>query len=495
MRLSMKINKQARIVLTPLAITMAALMSTNIMAAPAISAPALESNVGITSTLLSGEHSRTFSLSEIQRESSNADFTVNVELESSGRQMDSPVTLQFILDVPTLGSFPLYTLTNEDMLTEQVMVPLATNQTHGSAYELFLGEDAKEALSQLSADQLATIQVQMNDTAENSDMNSDDNQAALRLMYLAQQDQPVAMPSLKKSFDNKMSIAATMQAPPPPSPTRVFFDVNRSKTYGNDKINAGYSVKAKTTYNTIGNSKIPYKADFTSPNRVYVKIFKLKKDVLTANAEAHFNAIHTNNNSYKLDFRVLGKKIFYRNKNFGTKPQTLWDKDWAKHTQFSKGTTFMVGPIPVQVEAGAKGTVGLNAKIVMKSVAELTADANAYGGMTGFASAGVNVALARAGIRANLNIIKVNQGVDASFKINPAANYARFDIEAPLTISTLDGKLSLFGERKKIKWCKKKRWLPKVPCGSSWKNIGNKTIVSWNGKKYTTKLIDKAYTF
>lgn len=158
---------------------------------------------------------------------------------------------------------------------------------------------------------------------------------------------------------------------------------------------------------------------------------------------------------------VLGKKI-----KGTTASQFSVDIPLAERTLVTAETTFMLGPVPIDVSAEATGKLGI--ELAMSAgTASIGGTARPYVGIDGVFSAGVGTAGASVGIYGDLLLVEVS--TPATAKVQYFGD-KRFSYEAglDLQINTLDGAVGLYGKFMSYR----KEW----------------EIFSWNGLQWNFKL-------
>jgi len=369
---------------------------------------------------------------------------------------------------------------------------LAVSGKIGQTYELFLTQAAYQALKYVKQDTMAQVVARVKGNNASEKVLSD-NQNAMSVVFLANVEKMTddQFSVAKDSVDTARSEADQFSG----GYSRTWFNVGKSANYGNSRyFSGGYSVGAKMTYQTSNN--IPYAVNFSSPNNVNVHVFGRKQYILQVNAGMDFNADNISASYFKYDVTVAGSRIWYGNYRFprnASRDVVIWSKNLSKYKEYSRSKTFLVGPVPVNVKGGVKGTVGLGGKLLLKPQNNVVLAANVNGKLNGFAEAGVNVVVSRAGAGANLTVIDVKQELIPSFQIQPSKGTAKFAIKAPLSLDTLNGRVYIYADVRSVKFCKK--WGIPYPCGFKWKRVGDLTLINWRGYNYNYNLVNKQYVW
>lgn len=238
-------------------------------------------------------------------------------------------------------------------------------------------------------------------------------------------------------------------------------------------------------------------------------IFNAKKDIVRANLEMHGGLKAINESSRKEQFthksggliniEVLGSKIFtkdtikqenitkkYSSSLSKSEKQTIFNDaatqkaefkmpqySWNEKLTFAKAS-FMIGPVPLSVGAGMKGSIALNNILSAKDGIGVGLTSNAPANLAGFLSGGIDAAVVRAGVGGDMSIIESNPTAifDAGLSLSDDNSFA-FDInsKADYNLGLLKGRMYLYaGTKTKISWCTKKVFGAKIkyPCGLSW---------------------------
>ncbi|MFT4929547.1 MAG: hypothetical protein ACI8WB_005681 [Phenylobacterium sp.] len=484
---------------------------------PSTTAPA---NLSISHASLTGTGGHTFELGQLNSDGlvdlNQPAFSLNLEVQSNSRQANTAVELTFELVLPGIGAFPLWYSDQDKVLSvaknnqakgqqsdalvakaNQVVTfgkDLAVTGKVGKTYELFLSEAAYEALKDVDQDTMAQVIAHV-DGKNMAEKVSSDNHTAMSVVFLPNSKKVTAdrFSVLEADVDTNKREATESSAA---GYSKTWFNVGKSASYGNSSYFAGgYSVGAKMTYQETAN-RIPYAVNFDSPNNVSVYVFGNKQTILQANAGLDFNADNISGSYFKYNVDVAGSRIWQGNYAFPTNANgdvVMWQNSHSKYKQYSRSKTFTIGPVPVNVNAGAKGTVGLGGRLLLKPQNNVVLTANVNGSLNGFAEAGVDALVFRAGAGANLNVIDVKQELVPSFQVTPSQGTAKFAMNAPLSLDTLDGKVYIYADGRSVKTCKK--WGIPYPCGFKWSRLGDKTLINWDGYSRNYNLVNKTYVW
>lgn len=160
--------------------------------------------------------------------------------------------------------------------------------------------------------------------------------------------------------------------------------------------------------------------------------------------------------------RVAGVKLAGNSSSSGL------SKSWTlgERTLLSASSTFMLGPIPITVEAAAVGRMGIDANVSF-GTASASATATPWVGIDGEFSAGLGTKGLSAGIEGDLVLVELSTPGTASMTWKGGKNFG-YAASLDLEIHSLDGSISLYGEA--------------GPYKKSWE------IFSWEGLTYTKNL-------
>lgn len=160
-------------------------------------------------------------------------------------------------------------------------------------------------------------------------------------------------------------------------------------------------------------------------------------------------------------------------------------------------TTVVVVVVPIGIELGISGEVGANLGMTLDTEG-LGGDAcpsvtigglvEPYIGMGGFVSAAIDIFIAAAGVRGDVNIITVSlpfrPGIGLAVlggmggNVLPSGLELQLSASLDLVLSTLSGRIFAFAE---IGWC-------------PFCYTGEFTLIEWTGPEWKTSLIDQTYT-
>jgi len=150
-------------------------------------------------------------------------------------------------------------------------------------------------------------------------------------------------------------------------------------------------------------------------------------------------------------------------------------KSWTagERTLVSATSTFMLGPIPIKVEAAAVGSMGIDAGLELGS-SKASGTVTPWVAVDGEFSAGLGTKGLSAGVQGDLLLVKLSTPATASLTWQGGKAFG-YDASLDLQIDSLDGAISLYGEA--------------GPYKKTWE------IFSWDGLTYTKDLGRSTGTF
>lgn len=145
-----------------------------------------------------------------------------------------------------------------------------------------------------------------------------------------------------------------------------------------------------------------------------------------------------------------------------------FSRSWTagERTLVSATSTFMLGPIPIKVEAAAVGSMGIDFGLQLGN-SKASGNVTPWTAIDGQFSAGLGTKGLSAGIEGELLLVKLSTPATASLTWQ-GGNRFGYDASLDLDINSLDGSISLYGEA--------------GPYKKSW------TIFSWDGLYYKKNL-------
>ena len=247
-------------------------------------------------------------------------FRVSVSLEAMAHHIEDPVEVEFHLNIPGTGTFPLYfqnesdsdqytasrrdqlphrcklyrddgdpvvkdwevytKMTDQELADHQVAWVCATlfrEEPSGRAYSLELGPDAYQALASLEQDTKVELWIQADPDKRLQEWqnNTGDNQAILPLMYLAPQTTSSSTTTrVRTSLSLPDSVSATSLAG-----DGGFQDLDKNESLSEGTFQ-GFTLLGYTDKDIQQSSWVPYEDNSTRPagfyqNREFESSFKL----------------------------------------------------------------------------------------------------------------------------------------------------------------------------------------------------------------------------
>jgi len=240
--------------------------------------------------------------------------------------------------------------------------------------------------------------------------------------------------------------AAEIQAKRYPN-TNIMFTKSFGQTYG-DKDKFAISLNA-SSFNRIWENR---KGKVENQARVDGYFFNNKRSLSRAIGRIEADGIG-GQASYRGYVSVFGRAIIDDSRNVSTTVSKEWSRAWDEEKTFVD-KTFFLGPVPINVRAGASGTMGFGAglgygnKIISAYGDLLTTE------LAAFASGGVNVAGFGGGIQANLLLIDHNFGVSGTADLS-RLNQRRVILKARADndLEAIKGKFQVFGSHPDFHFC------------------------------------------
>lgn len=158
---------------------------------------------------------------------------------------------------------------------------------------------------------------------------------------------------------------------------------------------------------------------------------------------------------------ILKERQIKNNASPTEKPLLSYEKNFTVDKLISKKQTIMVSIVPVVVEAGAGGSLGLNNSIGLQGILSLHAQTGPVASIDGFASGGVGVAGFSAGLQASFTFVSNNFHGDTGFDFVFSGNEDSLRLKGILsekvvnTFKGPNGSVDLYAEYPTDKICHK----------------------------------------
>jgi hypothetical protein len=252
--------------------------------------------------------------------------------------------------------------------------------------------------------------------------------------------------------------------------------VGDSATLGNDKFGVTYGYEANWRVSGFEGTKQACEAKASTMGRLYADgtVFGSTYDLFEAKATADSDKTGT---LLAADVFVGGSNIYH--KDHKITPYHL-DGSPSFTKKFEGAYHFVVLAIPVVVRGGITVSAGLQYSLDAAmaascganqsvTLAEVKGHAKPWIDADGFASAGVDLLIADAGVKLNLTLLKAELPFDGNVRVymlptsggTQGTLYVDATATLKLRMSTLDGKLSLYID--------------------SWFGDDEETLLSWDG--------------
>jgi hypothetical protein len=237
--------------------------------------------------------------------------------------------------------------------------------------------------------------------------------------------------------------------------------------FGNDIFGAGYRMSTSITSHELSNgNSFDARADFT----VYATAFSLKRDIFRATAAASSTPT---SNTCNATIYVMGTNVWNRS---GSTELTAERTPWSRNF-FRAQRRFMVGPVPVRVEASITGEVGI---VVSASAgyAGVALNATPRGVATASISAGVDAIVVGFGFGGSLTLISISTAYTHDIRLNPfVSNGLSWQFTVNRNINTIAGRIYLYAVVRFL-WFRQ-RW--------------ELDIANWRGLNYNYPLVNLRY--
>ncbi|MDM8564110.1 PA14 domain-containing protein [Candidatus Halobeggiatoa sp. HSG11] len=463
----------------------------------------------------------------------SSELVLNMEVESMAQDTGLPVNIVFALDIdgqsyplsiadnsgrrPSLVTKKTYPMscraeTREGYPAGERCASLFKQDQQGYTYKLYIDGAAYDVLAAKTSDSTVNLVIQLDPTKTVTEWenNTADNVKTMPVMFLASQEDVGTTRSTRRSVRAGSSqLSGTWKEEVTDYGIDLFTPLDEAEEYGTDDIGIGYEFQASLTYaegsvtqsdNTVVN--YPYAAAFDGTgNRVYFGIFGYEIDVLSVDVGADINGDKLLCTWFGYDVDVIGLNGWYG--YYGTDSRSgcgsggtedvdgeyeiFNSQDSLANEYLTKSVsiggdpngkkTFVVGIIPVTVEAGATGEVGLRGSLVVDTSNTVTISVGPYLELTAYADGGVTIGIYSAGIGIELLLLGVEVPFTAALQVLPSEPLAIFTFEVPLVISTLDGEFYL--------WYK----------GIWDKNKSKYVLLEWEGFEWEYPLIDPVFIY
>lgn len=233
------------------------------------------------------------------------------------------------------------------------------------------------------------------------------------------------------------------------------FDKSYSKTYGSKS-------KVAMTVNIDGSAEVnkgQLSADLAFGGGFDVSILDETETVLDAGLEAGAD-VSSASAGYNFAVNLLGSEVYSKGEEASVSDEFgySWDESVNIVT-----TTFFIIVVPVTIEAGIEGSIGLSVGYGFEDFNFVVTNDLLNVAIDLFASAGVGVPGFSAGVEASFVVIENTLTNTITLVLNELISDSRFSINFRMdnTLEAIRGTFDAFVEYTTIKWCWKV-----VPCGT-----------------------------
>ncbi|MBU1169197.1 MAG: hypothetical protein KKD44_06490, partial [Proteobacteria bacterium] len=396
------------------------------------------------------------------------DLSLNLEVESMAKDTTLPVDITFDLVIGGTTYPMTFSEPNEYNLlrkkakqTYEVTcrpedrdgypvgdrcASLYRQQQTGKTYSLLMNKDAYDALKTRTTDTACSLVVTMDPalTIEEYNDNLADNTVTLPVMFLA----PEAPSSKSKMIDQPGSSEVNL------------FNLRGGNSYGNSDFGIDYTIGPKMDYRkvTLDGYEAPYAVKFDGTGVVNANVFGLSVTPLNAGPEFDFDFSTggLEQSYFKCGLYVFGYSIWAVEAtmpdDFVAKGSvSLWNtqdddgnEKYVKRAEKKKSKTFIVGVVPITVEGGVVGEIGLRGDLSFETGNKLTLAAGPFVSLTGMVEGGVGVPGFSVGAGVELLLIDLSLAFSPSLMLKPEVPIGIFELKVPIILTTLDGRAYLF---------------------------------------------------
>jgi hypothetical protein len=216
---------------------------------------------------------------------------------------------------------------------------------------------------------------------------------------------------------------------------------SKADDFGNDTFGAGYWA-GLTFSSRAGRAGGPDSFSGEGLLRGYVTVFSSNHELARISGKASLTGSQGLSSYY---VRVLGVDVRSRSVSGNLSGnESLYDASF-----FEASKTIWLGPLPVKFTGAIRGQLGItyNAQYASSTLSvEAKPNANLYA----FASAGIDVWLASAGVSGSLSLIQASVPAKASAVVQP--NAVAYSLDSDLTLTSLSGEIDAYAKIPGHKW-------------------------------------------
>ena len=200
---------------------------------------------------------------------------------------------------------------------------------------------------------------------------------------------------------------------------------------------------------------------FAGFGRVHVDVLGRRYDLLDARGGVYYESCGTPRLLSGYEVRSLGVSLWSKyNDGGGSVPRELFSK--SREKEFTK--RFMIGPVPVSVTAGVRGTVKLLSELGVGPGPNLYATVGPQAILSGYLEAGLDAVIFAVGVGGELEVLELTVELRGDLVLPcPSDGAPYWEISVPWRIRTLDGRLYVWVKYPSPTWSnplrrRKKEW-------------------------------------
>lgn len=285
--------------------------------------------------------------------------------------------------------------------------------------------------------------------------------------------------------DNEIVVQIALVPPGNAPSTGIAWAEDFHKFWANSTFGVGVDFHAGTSVDKRGligelNAAVP------------VRLFKQDFDFVSSDLYARAAPHDTTQSRFSFDVKVVGVSVYSK---LVVDPVYEWNETPFKAVKsIEKRSIVFVGPVPIELRAGATGEIGVNLKFRVDTKSA-TLEGQPYFTLSAFASAGVNLVAVSAGIRGDVELLgdTLTAATTAELAITNAGRYldGRILLNATNELRGPSGRLYLFVTYPGVKLCKVLG--ATVPCGIV-THRKEHTIAKFETFKKNDVLFNKGFT-
>ncbi len=236
----------------------------------------------------------------------------------------------------------------------------------------------------------------------------------------------------------------------------IVFEEDFEKTWSNGVFGVAVDLEGTASIDTRG-------AIASVDAAVPVMLFGERFELFELEAYGQSTPQDTTKSRFQLEVRSLGETLF---SEVETSPTYLYENEWSVRRTKEAQSLVWVGPVPVQLTAGASGTIGYSTNLRL-STSELDLATGPFAEADAYAQAEIQLGVASGGVRGDITLIReeLTANVSADFELIDGGTRLRGPVAMELTneLTGPNGRIYLFVNYPGVKLCK--TILGSVPCG------------------------------